>query len=231
MTPREKILQLRDDSPLILPSLLLCDFGDLRSEIALLEKAGVKALHLDVMDGMFVPNMTYGMPIVEGLSRHTSMPLDVHLMIEDPLRYVEQFAAAGSDLITVHVEACSDLKGTLQQIRDLGVASGVALNPDTQLETILPYLELCDLVLCMSVNAGFGGQKFNPVALEKFEQLVQIREQQQLDFILEVDGGVNVDTIQGCYDAGATWFVAGSSIFKQPCYQQAVSALTAAATG
>lgn len=231
MTPREKILQLRDDSPLILPSLLLCDFGDLRSEIALLEKAGVKALHLDVMDGMFVPNMTYGMPIVEGLSRHTSMPLDVHLMIEDPLRYVEQFAAAGSDLITVHVEACSDLKGTLQQIRDLGVASGVALNPDTQLETILPNLELCDLVLCMSVNAGFGGQKFNPVALEKFKQLVQIREQQQLDFILEVDGGVNVDTIQDCYDAGATWFVAGSSIFKQPCYQQAVSDLTAAATG
>jgi len=210
---------------------LLCDFGDLRSEIALLEKAGVKALHLDVMDGMFVPNMTYGMPIVEGLSRHTSMPLDVHLMIEDPLRYVEQFAAAGSDLITVHVEACSDLKGTLQQIRDLGVASGVALNPDTQLETILPNLELCDLVLCMSVNAGFGGQKFNPVALEKFKQLVQIREQQQLDFILEVDGGVNVDTIQDCYDAGATWFVAGSSIFKQPCYQQAVSDLTAAATG
>ncbi len=231
MTPREKILQLRANSPLILPSLLLCDFGDLRRELSLLEQAGVKALHLDVMDGVFVPNMTYGMPIVEGLARHTSMPLDVHLMIQEPSRYVEQFAAAGSDLITVHVEACSDIKGTLQQIRDLGVASGVALNPDTQLETILPHLEFCDLVLCMSVNAGFGGQTFNPVAIEKFKQLVQIREQQQLDFILEVDGGVNVDTIQDCFEAGATWFVAGSSIFRQSCYQQAVSDLTAAATG
>lgn len=156
MTPREKILAIKDASPVILPSLLLCDFGDLRGELDLLEKAGVQALHLDVMDGAFVPNMTYGMPIVEGLARHTDLPLDVHLMIQEPSRYVEQFAAAGSDLITVHVEACSDLRGTLQQIRDLGVATGVALNPDTSLECILPDLDLCDLVLCMSVNAGFG---------------------------------------------------------------------------
>ncbi|MEC9096393.1 MAG: ribulose-phosphate 3-epimerase [Planctomycetota bacterium] len=227
--PREKILQLRDTSPLILPSLLLCDFGDLRGELELLEQAGVQALHLDVMDGSFVPNMTYGMPIVEGLARHTELPLDVHLMIQEPVRYVNQFAAAGSDLITVHVEACSDLPATLQQIRELGVASGVALNPETEIDTILPHLELCDLVLCMSVNAGFGGQKFNPVSIEKSKQLAQIREQQQLEFILEVDGGINVETIGDCFLSGATWFVAGSSIFNKQCYQQAVSDLTTAA--
>ena len=229
MNAREKILQLRSASPLVLPSLLLCDFGDLRSEVELLGKAGIKALHLDVMDGLFVPNMTYGMPIVEGLARHTELPLDVHLMIQEPSRYLEQFGAAGANLITVHVEACSDLFATLKQIRDLGIASGVALNPDTELDAILPCLELCDLVLCMSVNAGFGGQKFNPVAIEKVKQLVEIREQRQLHFVLEVDGGINVETIGDCYAAGATWFVAGSSIFKQECYQQAVTDLTAAA--
>ena len=229
MSPREKILAIKDASPLILPSLLLCDFGDLRGELDLLEKAGVQALHLDVMDGAFVPNMTYGMPIVEGLARHTDLPLDVHLMIQEPSRYVEQFVAAGSDLITVHVEACSDLRGTLQQIRDLGVATGVALNPDTSLECILPDLDLCDLVLCMSVNAGFGGQKFNSIALEKFQQLVEIRRNQELDFILEVDGGINVETISDCFSAGATWFVAGSAIFKQECYTQATADLVAAA--
>ncbi len=231
MTPREKILQLRDTSPLILPSLLLCDFGDLKTELELLQRAGVQALHLDVMDGVFVPNMTYGMPIVEGLARHTEMPLDVHLMIQQPARYLEQFAAAGSDLITVHVEACSDLPATLQQIRSLGVASGVALNPDTPLETILPHLELCDLVLCMSVHAGFGGQKFNPIALDKFRRLVEIRDQQGLEFILEVDGGINKETISDCYSAGATWFVAGSSIFREECYQTAVNDLMVAAVG
>ncbi|MBA61996.1 MAG: ribulose-phosphate 3-epimerase [Planctomycetaceae bacterium] len=220
--PREKIIQLRDASPLILPSLLLCDFGDLRGELAMLEQAGVQALHLDVMDGLFVPNMTYGMPIVQGLADHTELPLDVHLMIQEPSRYVEQFALAGSDLITVHVEACSDLAATLKQIRDLGVATGVALNPDTAIDTILPYLELCDLVLCMSVNAGFGGQKFNPVAIEKSKQLVKIREQRQLEFILEVDGGINVETIGDCFSSGFTWFVAGSSIFNQQSYKQAI---------
>ncbi|MBK97085.1 MAG: ribulose-phosphate 3-epimerase [Planctomycetaceae bacterium] len=229
MTPRDKILQLRNSSPLILPSLLLCDFGDLRSELQLLEAAGVQALHLDVMDGIFVPNMTYGMPVVEGLARHTQMPLDVHLMVQEPIRYIDQFAAAGSDLLTVHVEACSDLPATLKQIRELGVASGVALNPDTPLEDIVPHLDLCDLVLCMSVNAGFGGQQFNPVAIEKFKRLNEIREQQQLDFILEVDGGINTATIADCYTAGATWFVAGSSIFKEECYTQAVADLIAAA--
>ena len=230
MNAREKILQLRSTSPLILPSLLLCDFGDLRSELELLAKAGIQALHLDVMDGLFVPNMTYGMPIIEGLARYTELPLDVHLMIQEPSRYIEQFGAAGANLITVHVEACSDLPATLKQIHELGIASGVALNPDTELDAILPCLELCDLVLCMSVNAGFGGQEFNPVAIEKFKQLVEIRERRQLNFVLEVDGGINVETIGDCYSAGATWFVAGSSIFKQQCYQQAVTDLTAAAT-
>ena len=118
MNAREKILQLRSTSPLILPSLLLCDFGDLRSELELLAKAGIQALHLDVMDGLFVPNMTYGMPIIEGLARHTELPLDVHLMIQEPSRYIEQFGAAGANLITVHVEACSDLPATLKQIHE-----------------------------------------------------------------------------------------------------------------
>lgn len=221
MNRREKFAELRSVTPTVLPSLLLCDFGDLASEVRRLAAADVKALHLDVMDGQFVPNMTYGMPIVEGLRKQTDMVLDVHLMIDRPERFIQQFFDAGADAITIHVEASDQVGETLQQIRDLGAAAGLALNPDTPLEKIEPFLDLCDLVLPMSVNAGFGGQKFNPVALEK---LVALRSGWP-DLFLEVDGGVNETTVRDCVQAGADLLVVGSAIFRKDDYAVALNDL------
>lgn len=221
MSRRQKILDLRDGTPEILPSLLQCDFGDLRSEVRQLEAASVKCLHLDVMDGHFVPNLTYGMPIVSGLRKHTDMPLDVHLMISKPDQYIDQFFEAGADAITIHVEAVEDPAPLLKKIRDLGAASGLAFNPDTPLTAVAPYIDDCDLVLPMSVNAGFGGQKFNPVALEKLRELRKLKP----DLLLEVDGGVNSETIAECVQAGAELLVVGSAIFKHDNYEHALNQL------
>ena len=208
-------------APTVMPSLLLCDFGNLEKEVARLEAAGVKGLHLDVMDGDFVPNMTYGMPIVEALNRMTDMPLDVHLMIRQPERYVDAFVEAGADILTVHIEATKDPQSLLNQIHDAGVAAGLALNPETPVSSVEPYLESCDLVLPMSVNAGFGGQSFNPVALEKLKRLRSLSDR----IVLEVDGGVNPSTVFDCADAGAQLLVVGSAIFRQPDYGEAVQQL------
>ena len=158
---------IRDAAPAVLPSLQLCDFGDLKSEVAKLAAAGARVLHLDVMDGHFVPNLTYGMPIVEGLRRHTDLPLDVHLMISDPLAYAQPMVEAGADMLTFHVEAVPDPVETAGKLRELGIGVGIALNPDTPLAALGETLSLVDLALVMSVEAGFGGQSFNPVALEK----------------------------------------------------------------
>lgn len=222
MSRRQKLIDLQTTGPHVLPSLLMCDFGNLEREVAALDAAGIRCLHLDVMDGNFVPNMTYGMPIVAGLRGLTEMPLDVHLMIERPERYLEQFYEAGADAITVHIEAVEDAASTLKAIRDLGAAAGLALNPDTPLEEVTPYLDQCDLVLAMSVNAGFGGQSFNPVALEKLKKLKEIKPDHVL---LEVDGGVNATTIASCSEAGADLLVVGSAIFKQDDYGTAVGQL------
>ena len=219
MSRRQNILDLRSSTPQILPSLLQCDFGDLRSEVKQLEAAQVKCLHLDVMDGHFVPNLTYGMPIVSGLRKHTQMPLDVHLMISNPEQYIDQFFEAGADAITIHVEAVDDPTPLLRKIRDLGAASGLAFNPDTPLSAVTPHLDDCDLVLPMSVNAGFGGQKFNPVALEKLRALRELKP----ELLLEVDGGVNPDTIADCVNAGAQLLVVGSAIFKHDNYEHALN--------
>ena len=219
MSRRQNILDLRSSAPQILPSLLQCDFGDLRGEVQQLEAASVKCLHLDVMDGHFVPNLTYGMPIVSGLRKHTKMPLDVHLMIANPEKYIDQFYEAGADAITIHVEAVDDAGPVLRKIRDLGAASGLALNPDTPLSAVEPYLDDCDLVLPMSVNAGFGGQKFNSVALDKLRELRKLKP----DLLLEVDGGVNPETIADCVRAGAELLVVGSAIFKHDNYEQALN--------
>jgi len=221
MNQRDHILQQKDQAPVVLPSLLLCDFGDLASELARLETAGVSALHLDVMDGVFVPNLSYGLPVVQGINDHTDLPLDVHLMIRDPGQYLEEFCRAGADLLTVHVEACENPVTVLQAIRNLGMASGIALNPGTPVSAIQDLLEYCDLVLVMSVEAGFGGQAFNPVALEKLSHLVTLRQQGGFDFILEVDGGIHTETIAPCREAGATWMVVGSGIFRQADYGEA----------
>lgn len=222
MTRREHFLQLRDASPVILPSLLQCDFANLQREVARLEEAGVRALHLDVMDGVFVPNLTYGMPIVAAFRRLTDLPLDVHLMIERPERYLEQFYDAGANAITIHQEADMDPRNTLSRIRELGAASGLAINPGTPLEKIELYLDVCDLVLVMSVNAGFGGQEFDEIALKKLERLRAIARP---DLLLEVDGGINDSTIAKCARAGADLFVVGSAIFRHEQYAPVIGQL------
>lgn len=222
-TRRACLDRLRGAAPVVLPSLLLCDFGNLEREIRRLEEAGIQGLHLDVMDGQFVPNLTYGMPIVAACRRLTDLPIDVHLMIADPARYVAQFYEAGADILTIHVEAARDPRPVLEEIHHLGAGAGIALNPETPLSDVTPFLELADLVLVMSVQAGFGGQKFNEVALEK---LRQVRELTRPDVLLEVDGGVNEQTITRCAAAGAQLFVVGSAIFGRPDYAAAIGGLT-----
>lgn len=219
--------QLRDAGIVILPSLLLCDFGNLEREIRRLEEAEVKALHLDVMDGHFVPNLTYGMPIVAAIRKLTDLPIDVHLMMSNPGKYVSQFVEAGADCLTVHAEIEEDVGSVLKQIRKLGAGVGLAINPATSLASVQQQLEICDLLLVMSVNAGFGGQAFNPVALEKLKAAKALAP----DILLEVDGGVNLKTIGDCRQAGATLFVVGSAIFGKPNYQQALVELAAAMDG
>ncbi len=222
MSRRRHLVDLRQAPPAVLPSLLLCDFGNLEREVRQLEEASVRALHLDVMDGRFVPNLTYGMPIVEACRRLTDLPLDVHLMIDQRQQYVKQFHDAGADIITIHAEAVDSPAEILSQIRDLGCGAGLAINPDTPVESIERSLPLCDLVLVMSVNAGFGGQSFQPVALEKLRQLkARVSE----ETLLEVDGGVNSQTIRDCQTAGAQLLVVGSAIFREASYRDAVHAL------
>ncbi|MEK6237323.1 MAG: ribulose-phosphate 3-epimerase [Planctomycetales bacterium] len=213
---------LIEPRPQIAPSLLLCDFGNLEREVARLEAAKVKLLHLDVMDGNFVPNLTYGLPLVETFRRLTDCLLDAHLMIVKPERYVEQFVTAGADLVTIHREAVSDPRPVLKKIRDLGAAAGIALNPETPLADVENCLDLCDLVLVMSVAPGFGSQTFQPVALDKLRTLRKILPD---DVLLEIDGGVNDQTIGDCVEAGADVLVAGSAIFKHPDYAERVTQL------
>lgn len=223
MSLKSNVGILRQAGSAVLPSLLMCDFGNLEREVRRLEAAGVRGLHLDVMDGHFVPNLTYGMPIVEAFRRLTDLPLDVHLMISSPETYVPQFIDAGADVVTFHVETVSDPRTLLKRIRELGAGAGIALNPGTPLSKIENCLDLCDLALVMSVAAGFGGQVFNPVALEKLSRLQELAGDQVM---LEVDGGVNKATIGRCAAAGARYFVVGSAIFRQPDYGSAVRELT-----
>ncbi|HEX5104520.1 MAG TPA: ribulose-phosphate 3-epimerase [Pirellulaceae bacterium] len=226
MTRRDRLAELREAAPVVLPSLLLCDFGNLEREIRNLEAAGVRALHLDVMDGNFVPNLTYGMPIVEACRRLTELPIDVHLMISEPQKYLRQFYEAGADNLTFHVEAVADPRPILNEIHALGAGAGLALNPATPLSAVEPALDLCDVVLVMSVPAGFGGQSFHPVAIDKLRQLRQIARP---DILLEVDGGISGKTIAPCAQAGAQLFAVGSAIFSHPDYGRAVSELTSLA--
>ena len=198
----------------IAPSILAADFSKLAEEVREVEAAGADLIHIDVMDGHFVPNITMGAIVVEALRPVTKLPLDVHLMIENPDAYIEQFAKAGADYITVHVEACTHLHRTLQLIRSTGVKSGVVLNPHTPIESILHVLDEIDLVLFMTVNPGFGGQKFIHSVLPKVKQLSDNHSRTELPIEIEIDGGVDEDTIVPCVEAGATILVAGSAIFN-----------------
>ena len=214
--------RIHQSAPAILPSLLMCDFGDLKTEINRLEAAGTEVLHLDVMDGHFVPNLTYGMPIVAGLRKHTGMPLDVHLMISDPLKYAKEFVDAGADLLTFHVEAVADPVAVAKKIASLGVGVGVAINPSTSMERLGDCLDHCDLALVMSVEAGFGGQAFNPIAMQRLREL----RQRYPNLLLEIDGGINGQTISLARAAGCDLFVVGSAIFRHRDYGVAIKDLT-----
>ncbi len=222
MSRRDRIRNLGVSRPVILPSLLMCDFGNLEREIRALEEAGVRALHLDVMDGVFVPNLSYGMPIVEAIRRLTDLPLDVHLMITDPGRYLQAFMDAGADLISFHAEAVADPAPLLDRLRAADVGSGIVINPGTPLESVTGLLDACDLLLVMSVNAGFGGQAFDPIALDKLRRAAATADR---SLILEVDGGVNSETIGDCVRAGARWLVVGSAIFRRDDYAAALQSL------
>lgn len=199
----------------IAPSILAANFSKLAEEVNEVEQAGAKLIHIDVMDGHFVPNITMGPIVVEALRPVTNLPLDVHLMIENPDNYVESFAKAGADYITVHVEACPHLHRTIQLIRSFGVKPGVVLNPHTPIESIQHVLEDIDMVLFMTVNPGFGGQKFIHSVIPKIKQLAAIIREKDLAIEIEIDGGINAETIVPCVEAGATIFVAGSAIYSQ----------------
>jgi len=208
---------------LIAPSILSADFSKLGEEIKAAEKAGAEWIHIDVMDGHFVPNITMGPLIVEAAKRVTSLPLDVHLMIENADRYIPDFADAGADYITVHSEASIHLNRSVQLIREKGCRPGAVLNPATPLSAIEWVLEDVDLVLIMSVNPGFGGQGFIPNSLEKIRKLREIILQKELDVMIQVDGGVNENTLDSVARAGADVFVAGSAIFGKDDYAHEIS--------
>ena len=195
-------------------SILSADFAHLAEEIATAERGGGTIVHVDVMDGHFVPNITFGPPVVKAIRPVTKLPLDCHLMIEDPDKFIPEFAAAGADFIAVHVEACRHLNRTLQLITDHGVGAAVVLNPATPLEMVFEVLPMVHHVLVMSVNPGFGGQKFLPRAAERIAELRQVREDLRLNFRIEVDGGVSEHTVASVVEAGADMLVAGSAIFQ-----------------
>lgn len=195
------------------PSLLSADFTNLKSEMEVLDKNGVKYLHLDVMDGMFVPNISFGPMIIKQLRPLTNMVFDVHLMIEDPDRYVQNFKDAGAEILTVHYEACKHLHRTISYIKSLGMKAGVSLNPATNIEVLDYVLEDLDLVLIMSVNPGFGGQSFIPSAIDKIKNLKAKIRERNLNVIVEVDGGVKTTNVKDVIEAGADLIVSGSDVF------------------
>lgn len=209
--------------PVVLPALLLCDFGHLADEVAALERAGARALHLDIMDGVFVPQLTYGQVVVEAVRRAAGVPLEAHLMVAEPDRWVADYVRAGADIVTVHIEALADPGATLAAIRQAGARAHLAISPATPVERAFPFLDRCDGILVMSVEPGFGGQVFDPRAVDKLTSLAEARAGRSVR--LCVDGGISATTIGTVAAAGAEYVVAGSAVIRAPDYAVAIADL------
>ncbi|MEW9094025.1 MAG: ribulose-phosphate 3-epimerase [Clostridiaceae bacterium] len=209
----------------IAPSILSSDFSKLGEEVKKLETYKADVIHIDVMDGKFVPNITFGMPVIKSIRGLTGLPFDVHLMIEEPSRYIEDFAKAGADIITVHYEADKHIDRTINYIKSFGVKAAVALNPGTPVSVIKDLIPSLDMVLIMSVNPGFGGQKFIPYTLEKIKEVNKLKNEFNKDLIIEVDGGIDASNIKEVVESGANWLVAGSAVFKGGHIEENISRL------
>ena len=201
-------------SNLIAPSMLAADFGNLQRDTEMVNNSDADWFHIDVMDGHFVPNISYGMPVIQAIKKHATKPLDVHLMIEKPERYIEEFAKVGADIITVHHESTVHLHRTLRQIKDVGCKAGIVLNLTTPVSVLEDILPECYMILLMSINPGFGGQKFEDITYKRVKKLRKMIDEQGLDTLIEIDGGVTDKNIKQLADAGANVFVAGSHVFK-----------------
>jgi ribulose-phosphate 3-epimerase len=210
----------KDPADKIAPSILSADFARLGDEIRAVEEAGADMIHFDVMDGHFVPNLSIGIPVLESVRKVTRLPLDAHLMISEPARYVEAFVKAGADSISVHCEVCPDIPAMAKRIHDLGARASIGINPETDADMVLPFAEHLDMILVMSVHPGFGGQEFIPAALDKLRYIRRELKRRGLTIDLEIDGGVKLDNIADVKSAGANVFVSGSGIFGQPDYRK-----------
>ncbi|WP_375238254.1 ribulose-phosphate 3-epimerase [Aurantibacter sp.] len=212
-------------SNLIAPSMLAADFGNLQRDTEMVNNSDADWFHIDVMDGHFVPNISYGMPVIQAIKKHATKPLDVHLMIEKPERYIEEFARVGADIITVHYESTVHLHRTLRQIKDAGCKAGIVLNLTTPISVLEDILPECYMVLLMSINPGFGGQKFEEITYNRVKKLRKMINKQGLDTLIEIDGGVTDKNIEKLVEAGANVFVAGSHVFKSKQQIETISTL------
>jgi len=201
---------------ILAPSILSADFKHLGQDLDDIKRGGAEYVHIDVMDGMFVPSISFGMPVIKSARPGSDLVFDVHLMIEEPIRYLNEFKESGADIITVHYEACSDVRKTLEGIRALGLRAGLSVKPGTDVNVVKDYLDVCDMILLMSVEPGFGGQKFMEPSIGRAEALRTMIDESGLDIDLEIDGGIKLDNVQRVLDAGVNIIVAGSAVFKAP---------------